>query len=130
MSTSTTAPPESGLRWRRAFPGEASQLRALRQWIAALLPDCPARDDIACVATELGANAVLWTASGQDGWFAVEIAWHSAALRIAVADSGAPTGPRVIDDPAAEHGRGRGVAGSPSSPCSKGWQNRSPDSWQ
>jgi hypothetical protein len=36
----------------------------------------------------------------------VEITWHRAVVRVAVADCGAPGGPRMIDDPAGEHGRG------------------------
>jgi serine/threonine-protein kinase RsbW len=61
---------------------------------------------VACVATELATNAVVHTASGRGGWFAVEITWHRAVVRVAVADCGAPGGPRMIDDPAGEHGRG------------------------
>ncbi len=95
-----------GLRWRRVFPGEERQLRALRHWLASLLPDCPARDDLLTVATEYSANAILHTASGRGGWFAVEITWHGPVVRVAVADGGAPAGPRIIDDPMGEHGRG------------------------
>src|ERR1035438_7054959 len=96
----------SGLRWRRVFPGEEHQLGVLRRWLALLLPDCAARDDVTCVATELGTNAVRHTASGRGGWFAVEITWHQSAVRVAVSDCGAPAGPQVIDDPEGEHGRG------------------------
>ena len=74
------------MRWRRVFPGEGRQLAALRQWLASLLPECPARDDVICVATELGTNAVQHTASGGGGWFAVEVSWHGPAVRGAVAD--------------------------------------------
>ena len=98
--------PGSGLRWRRVFPGEGSQLGVLRRWLESLLPEGPARDDVACVANELATNAVVHTASGHGGWFAVEITWHRAVVRVAVADCGAPRGPRMIDDPAGEHGRG------------------------
>jgi len=98
--------PMPGMRWRRVFPGEDRQLGKLRQWLASLLPECPARDDVICVATELGTNAVRHTASGRGGWFAVEITWHRAAARVAVTDCGAPDGPRVINDPDGEHGRG------------------------
>jgi anti-sigma regulatory factor (Ser/Thr protein kinase) len=91
---------------RRIFPGEARQLSALRRWLASLLPDCPARGDVTIVATELCSNAILHTASGWRGWFAVEISWHQPVVRVAVTDCGAPTEPRVIDAPAGEHGRG------------------------
>src|ERR1039457_164547 len=100
------AAPGSGLRWRRVFPGEERQLGVLRRWLASLLPDCPARDDVTSGATELGSNALVHTASGQGGWFTVEITWHKSAVRVAVADCGAPAGPRVIDNPEGEHGRG------------------------
>ncbi|HUY51161.1 MAG TPA: ATP-binding protein [Streptosporangiaceae bacterium] len=78
----------------------------MRRWLASLLPDCPARDDAAVVATELGSNAIRHTASGRGGWFTVEVTWHGPSLRVAVADGGTPDGPRMIDDPAGEHGRG------------------------
>jgi anti-sigma regulatory factor (Ser/Thr protein kinase) len=105
-----------GSRWRRVFPGDEGQLAALRQWLTSLLPGCPARDDVASVATELGSNAIRHTASGLSGWFAVEVIWlgRPGAVRIAVSDGGAPNGPQVIDDPLAESGRGlmlvRGLA--------------------
>ncbi len=91
---------------RRAFPGESCQLRAVRQWVASLLPDCPARDDVICVATELAANAVLHTASGRGGHFEVGIAWLDSAVRVTVADSGSPEGPRRAGALMAEAGRG------------------------
>jgi len=53
------APPElvPGMRWRRVFPGEERQLAILRRWLASLLPDAPARDDLFAVATELASNS-------------------------------------------------------------------------
>lgn len=98
--------PVPGMRWLRVFPGHERQLGVMRRWLAALLPDCPARDNVTSVASELGANAVRHTASGQGGWFAVEITWHPSVVLVAVADCGAPDGPRVVDDPDGEHGRG------------------------
>ena len=102
------APPHwsPDLRWRRVFPGEEHQLRVLRRWLASLLPECPARDDVTCVASELGANAIRHTASGRGGWFAAEITWYGTMVRVAVADAGAPSGPRLLDDPGSENGRG------------------------
>jgi serine/threonine-protein kinase RsbW len=98
--------PGARLRWRRVFPGEERQLGLLRRWLTSLLPDCPARDDVVCVATELATNAVRHTASGRGGWFAVEIARHQSVVRVSVTDDGASSAPEVIDDPAGEHGRG------------------------
>lgn len=96
--------PES--RWRRVFPGDARQLGLLRRWISSLLPPCPARDDVTFVASELAANAIRHSASGKGDWFAVEITRHPTMVRVAVADRGAASGPREVDDPASENGRG------------------------
>jgi anti-sigma regulatory factor (Ser/Thr protein kinase) len=76
--------------------GEEREVRTVRRWIAGLLPDCASRDDVITVAVELATNAVKFTASGRggaDGWFAIELTWHAAAVRVAVADGGAPQGP-------------------------------------
>lgn len=93
-------------RWRRLFDGEERQLGVMRRWIKSLLPDCPARDDAISVATELASNALLHTASGNGGSFAVEIARDASVVLVSVADRGGPTEPHVIDDPDGEHGRG------------------------
>lgn len=95
------------LRWWRVFPGQADQLRVLRQWLADLLPPCDARDDVIAVACELSANAVRHTASGLPGGrFSVEAEWAGSMVRLVVADGGAPSAPRVIEDPGSENGRG------------------------
>lgn len=93
-------------RWRQLLRGDEAQVPELRRRVTGLLPECPARSDVITVASELASNAVKHTASGRGGWFAAEISWHATAVRVAVADQGAPGGPRLIDDPMAEHGRG------------------------
>jgi hypothetical protein len=97
------------LRWRRVFDGDDAQVREVRRWLSGLLPDCTSRGDIMLVATELCTNAIVHTASGQGGVFAVEIAWQDATVRVTVADTGAPSGPRLIEDPLADHGRGLAI---------------------
>jgi hypothetical protein len=99
-------PTPSKLWWRRLFRGEERELRRLRHWLTGLLPDCPARDDLLSVAVELGTNAIQHTASGQGGWFAVEVVWQGPVVRVAVADEGAPSGPCLNDDPMSDCGRG------------------------
>jgi hypothetical protein len=59
-----------------------------------------------CVATELGSNALRHTASGCGGRFAVEIVWDAVTVHVAVYDGGAPSGPRLVNDPGQEDGRG------------------------
>ena len=93
-------------RWRQVFPGDEPQLGELRRWLARLLPACAARDDVVSVAVELATNAVKFSRSGQGGCFAVEITWYGDALRVAVADSGGPVAPHMIEDPMSDHGRG------------------------
>ena len=105
QSRSTSAP-SAETRWRRAFPGEGRQLSLVRRWLESLLPDCPARDDVLCIATGLGANAIRHTASGRGGRFVLEVIRQNSAVRVAVEDSGAAGAPQVIDDPAGEQGRG------------------------
>ncbi len=102
----TAAPRAPEFSWRRVFPGDRRQLGELRRWLAELLPRCNARDEVVSVAVELGTNAVKFTSSGRGGRFTVEISWRGETVRVAVADGGAPTEPRVIEDPLSEHGRG------------------------
>jgi len=79
----------------------------VRHWIHALFPDSPARDDLLLVTVELATNAVKFTGSGQPGGqFAIEITWLGRHVQVAVADGGAPEGPRLVEDPLAESGRG------------------------
>jgi anti-sigma regulatory factor (Ser/Thr protein kinase) len=93
------------LGWR-VFPGEDRQLKALRGWLVTLLPDCPERHDLLTVATELASNAVKHTASGRGGTFSVALVGGARVMRVAVADGGAPAGPRMQEAAAGEHGRG------------------------
>lgn len=94
-------------RWHRVFPGHQRELSHLRRRLSSLLPECPARDDVLSVATELGSNALEHTASGQyGGWFAVEVTWQRSTVQVAVADCGGPAEPKVISDPEGERGRG------------------------
>jgi hypothetical protein len=93
--------------WRRVFPGRKRDLSELRRWLYSLLCDCPARDDVLSVATELASNAIQHTCSGHEGgWFSVEIKRHQSVVQVAVADCGGSTEPQVIDDPDGERGRG------------------------
>jgi hypothetical protein len=88
------------------FPGDGRELRALRRWLESVLPPCAARHDVLSVASELAANAIEHTRSGQGGTFAVDVIWRPEVVRLAVTDRGAPGGPRVIVDSGGEGGRG------------------------
>jgi Histidine kinase-like ATPase domain len=88
------------------FRGQEGELRQMREWLTALLPDDPARDDLISVAVELGTNAIQHTASGRGGWFTVEVACLGPATRVSVTDQGAANEPCPAQDPLGEHGRG------------------------
>src|ERR1700759_4115428 len=86
-------------RWQRLFRGQESELRQLRYWLTGLLPDSPGRDDLISVAVELGTNAVQHTASGDGGWFTVEVACLGPVIRVSVPDGGAPGSLSLSADP-------------------------------
>ena len=85
--------------WQRLFRGQEGELRQLRRWLTALLPDTTGRDDLISVAVELGTNAIQHTASGNGGWFTVEVACLGPVIRVAVTDEGAQGAPRLARDP-------------------------------
>ena len=85
--------------WQRLFRGQQTELRQLRHWVTALLPDTSARDDLISVAVELGTNAIQHTASGDGGWFTVEVACLGPVIRVAVTDEGGPGVPCLTGDP-------------------------------
>ena len=106
IATVPADPQVNVLRWRQVLRGEERQLGVLRRELVSMLTDCPARDDVISIATELASNAMRHTASGRGGWFAVEVTSYQSVVRVSVTDQGGPAAPRVIDDPSAEHGRG------------------------
>jgi anti-sigma regulatory factor (Ser/Thr protein kinase) len=56
----------------RLFPGRAEAVSAVRFYLAELLNGCPVADEVILCASELAANAVIHSDSGQpEGQFAV-----------------------------------------------------------
>ena len=51
---------------RRTFPGAPQELHIARSWVRAVLDGHPHREDAALIVTELGTNAFMHTASGDD----------------------------------------------------------------
>ncbi len=88
------AGPQPGARWLRVFPGVPAQVAEVRRFVSCLLAGCPARDALVSCASELSANAIVHTASGQGGFFSVEV-WcpRSGVARVSVTDAGGPTKP-------------------------------------
>ncbi|MEV1244494.1 ATP-binding protein [Nonomuraea sp. NPDC049750] len=100
----------NGMAWRCDFPGEPVQLHTVRRLAAALLADCPARDDAISCVVELASNAILHTRSA-GGVFTVGI-WSSRTIaRIAVKDAGGSSKPVLRACPGGEMSEGgRGLA--------------------
>jgi anti-sigma regulatory factor (Ser/Thr protein kinase) len=92
--------PRATSKFERTYPGEAAQVRQVRDDIARAFGWCPVADDLVLVASEFAANAILHTQSGNGGKFTVtagvligDYAW------IDVEDQGGQPPPRAPGDP-------------------------------
>jgi anti-sigma regulatory factor (Ser/Thr protein kinase) len=97
--------------WGLTCPGFPEEVSRARRWTRDILTNSPHADDAALIVTELGANALVHTSSGDDtGTFHVSLAVSALVIAISVTDSGSPTAPR-IKHPSTEatHGRGLGI---------------------
>lgn len=92
----------------RVFPGQPARVAEARAFVAAALAGCPARETLLACVSELAANAIAHTASGDGGVFAVEVSRPAdGRAMIAVTDAGGPGEPSIRDpDEMAERGRG------------------------
>jgi anti-sigma regulatory factor (Ser/Thr protein kinase) len=95
-----------------------------RRFVAELLAGCPACEVLVICASELCANAIAHTASGQGGVFTVEVGCpRDGVARIAVTDDGGPSLPAAgsLDpmalDQMAEGGRGLALVAA----CTSRW---------
>lgn len=96
--------------WTRDFAGDSGQVREARHWIEDLLPACDPLADLLLLASELCANAITHTRSGQDGGlFSVDVEWTLRLARVVIGDQGSAMVPAVgavTDDATSESGRG------------------------
>jgi anti-sigma regulatory factor (Ser/Thr protein kinase) len=101
--------PPPSLIASQVFPGRPEHVRDVRRWVCGQLPECPAREDLELVASELVGNAILHTASGDPGGaVAACLTWSPERARIIIADGGATTVPTLI--PFSDGERQRGLA--------------------
>ena len=93
---------------RREFSGHAEQVAAARRFVAsAVQGGGPARDVSRLLVSEAATNALLHSASGDGGSFAVEYLISNNLLRVEVHDGGGPSGPRRrVHHPESMTGRG------------------------
>ncbi|MER8003994.1 ATP-binding protein [Streptomyces sp. NPDC095613] len=95
--------------WGMTCPGFREEVGRARRWTRDILSGHPSADDAILIVSELGTNAILYTASGtENGVFHVALALSKHVIAISVTDAGrSDTTPKVAY--AAEdalHGRG------------------------
>jgi hypothetical protein len=90
-----------------------------RRFVAGLLHGCPARDVLMTCVSELCANAIAHTGSGNGGVFIVEVDLpRPGVARVAVTDEGGPSLPAAgSGDLMAEGGRGLAMVAA----CTNRW---------
>jgi serine/threonine-protein kinase RsbW len=105
--------------WTRTFRGTPASVPEARRFVAELLAGCPAREVLMTCVSELCANAIAHTASGNGGVFVVEVSLpRDGVARIAVTDEGGPSLPAAGRlDLMAEGGRGLAMVAA----CTSRW---------
>jgi anti-sigma regulatory factor (Ser/Thr protein kinase) len=107
-SFGSTDPAGSPRTVTRTFRGIPAAVPEARRFVAELLVGCPAIQVLLTCVSELCANAIEHTASGDGGVFTVEVDRpRDGVARVAVTDAGGPSVPAVGTlDLMAEDGRG------------------------
>ena len=105
--------------WVRTFRGTPASVPDARRFVGELLVGCPAREVLMTCVSELCANAIVHTASGNGGVFIVEVACpRDGVARVAVTDEGGSSVPSAgALDLAAEGGRGLAMVAA----CTSRW---------
>ena len=80
---------------RREFVGQADQVAAARRFVVSAIHAAgPARDVTRLLVSEAATNAILHSASGDGGIFAVQYLISDHLVRVEVHDGGGPSSPR------------------------------------
>ena len=118
-SVDPRSPVRSTRPWTRTFRGTPASVPEARRLVAELLLGCPAREVLMTCVSELCANAIEHTDSGNDGVFIVEVDLpRPGVARIAVTDEGGPSLPAAgSGDLMAEGGRGLAMVAA----CTNRW---------
>lgn len=82
------------------LPGTPSSVPVVRRLTRSALPHCPRADDLMLAVTELAANAIAHSVSGQDGTFTVGIRTEPGWARVQITDDG------PVDHPGPRNGWG------------------------
>jgi serine/threonine-protein kinase RsbW len=118
-SFGSAGPVRSTRPWTRTFRGMPASVPEARRFVAELLAGCPAREVLMTCVSELCANAIAHTDSGNGGVFIVEVDLpRPGVARIAVTDEGGPSLPAARSlDLMAEGGRGLAMVAA----CTSRW---------
>ncbi|NKQ26584.1 ATP-binding protein [Streptomyces galbus] len=97
--------------WGLSCPGFPEEVGRARRWTRDILRGSPLAEDAELIVSELGANAILHTASGREhGSFHLAVAVTAQVVAVSVTDDGGTaTAPKVEhqdQEAEAEHGRG------------------------
>ncbi|WP_031067416.1 ATP-binding protein [Streptomyces sp. NRRL F-5527] len=98
--------------WGLSCPGFPEEVSRARRWTRDILQGSPLAEDAELIVSELSANAILHTASGQaSGSFHLALAVSPQVIALSVTDDGGTsTAPKIEhQDQEAEHGRGLGM---------------------
>ncbi|MFJ7149389.1 ATP-binding protein [Streptomyces sp. NPDC100445] len=98
--------------WGLSCPGFPEEVSRARRWTRDILRGSPLAEAAELIVSELSANAILHTASGQQaGSFHLALAISPQVVALSVTDEGGTgTAPKVEhQDVQAEHGRGLGM---------------------
>ncbi|MFI6289551.1 ATP-binding protein [Streptomyces sp. NPDC051018] len=75
--------------WGLTCPGFREEVSRARRWACDILSGHPSADDIALIVSELGTNALRYTASGRaNGLFHVSLALSAHVVAVSVTDGG------------------------------------------
>jgi len=78
------------------FPGRTSSVPQARRFAAGLLSeDFGARDEVLLLVSEIAANAVRHSASGDGGEFEVAVSVTAGLVRVEIGDQGGASEPRL-----------------------------------
>lgn len=82
--------------WSRSFRGVPASLAEVRVFVAAVVGDRPGAAEVILVVSELAANAILHSLSGDPGGqFVVHLAIYRDRWQMRIDDGGGPTVPRI-----------------------------------
>lgn len=94
--------PAAAVLVQARFPGHASSVSQARRFVAGVLGEgFPGRDEVLLLVSEIAANAVRHSASGDGGEFEVAVSVAGGLVRVEVGDQGGASEPRLTDEDSA-----------------------------